>query len=93
MYEIAYAILFSLTPDTGTVYRDSFTNRSNPHFKFFPKIKKGRYSLMAYVSGDKFNIRLTEDMKKWLFAEAERTGKTVSQIIREAIDLLRFGKA
>lgn len=47
---------------------------------------------MAVVSGDKFNIRLTEDMKKWLFAEAERTGKTVSQIIREAIDLMRFGK-
>lgn len=40
---------------------------------------------MDNVSGESIRIRLTEEMKAWLFQHSESTGKTVSQVIREAI--------
>lgn len=37
------------------------------------------------VSGESIRLRLTEDMKKWLFDKAGRENKTVSTIMRELI--------
>ena len=39
---------------------------------------------MTEVSGTKFTIRLTEDMKKWLFTEL-----TVSNLIRDAVESIK----
>ena len=72
------------------VYRDSITNRSNPNFKIFQKSKKDGDPHMKPVNGDTFRIRLLHEQKQWLFAESERTGKTVSQLIRDAIEQMRF---
>lgn len=40
---------------------------------------------MSNVSGESIRIRLTDEMKQWLFQYSELSGKTVSQVIREAI--------
>ena len=40
---------------------------------------------MNNVSEDSIIIRLTDEMKAWLFEYSELTGKTVSQVIRKAI--------
>ena len=40
---------------------------------------------MNNVSGESIRIRLTDEMKQWLFQYSELSGKTVSQVIREAI--------
>ena len=40
---------------------------------------------MNNVNGESIRIRLTDEMKQWLFQYSELTGKTVSQVIREAI--------
>ena len=37
------------------------------------------------VSGSSIRLRLTEDMKKWLFDKASREDRTVSDIMRELI--------
>lgn len=37
------------------------------------------------VDGETFRIRLTRDMKEWLFDKAHTTDRTVSDIIRDAI--------
>lgn len=37
------------------------------------------------VSGETFRLRLTQDMKLWLFQRAHDTNRTVSDLIREAI--------
>lgn len=37
------------------------------------------------VSGESIRIRFTDKMKKQLFQEKERTGKSVSEIVREAV--------
>lgn len=44
---------------------------------------------MKPVNGDTFRIRLLHEQKQWLFDESERTGKTVSQLIRDAIEQMR----
>lgn len=38
-----------------------------------------------HVSGESIRLRLTEDMKKWLFEKASRENKTVSSIMRSLI--------
>lgn len=38
-----------------------------------------------HVSGESIRIRFTEKMKKQLFQEKERTGKTVSEIVRQSV--------
>lgn len=48
---------------------------------------------MTEVSGTKFTIRLTEDMKKWLFAESDRTGMTVSNLIRDAVESMKANRS
>lgn len=38
-----------------------------------------------HVSGESIKLRLTQDMKKWLFEKAAKEGKTVSSIMRSFI--------
>ncbi len=38
-----------------------------------------------HVSGESIRIRLTEKMKKQLFQEKEKTGRSVSEIVRQAV--------
>lgn len=42
-------------------------------------------SSQLHVNGESIRIRFTDDMKKRLFREKERTGKSVSQIVRQAV--------
>ncbi len=37
------------------------------------------------VSGSSIRLRLTDDMKRWLFDRASREDRTVSDIMRELI--------
>lgn len=37
------------------------------------------------VSGQSIRLRLTDDMKKWLFDKASRENRTVSDLMRELI--------
>ena len=37
------------------------------------------------VGGESFRLRLTEEMKEWIFAKASREKRTVSDIMRELI--------
>ena len=37
------------------------------------------------VGGSSIRLRLTEDMKKWLFDKASREDRTVSDVMRELI--------
>lgn len=39
----------------------------------------------SIVTGSTFRIRLTQNMKLWLFQKAHETDRTVSDIIRDAI--------
>lgn len=38
-----------------------------------------------HVNGESIRIRFTDNMKKQLFHEKERTGKSVSEIVRQAV--------
>ena len=38
-----------------------------------------------HVNGESIRIRFTDKMKKQLFQEKERTGKSVSEIVRQAV--------
>lgn len=38
------------------------------------------------VSGSSIRLRLTDDMKRWLFDKASREDRTVSEIMREMIE-------
>ena len=38
------------------------------------------------VNGEFIRIRFTDRMKKRLFQEKEKTGKSVSQIVRQAVE-------
>lgn len=37
------------------------------------------------VSGESIRLRLTQDMKKWLFKKSEKENRTVSDIMRNLI--------
>lgn len=37
------------------------------------------------VNGESIRLRLTQDMKKWLFDKAEKENKAVSAIMRDLI--------
>lgn len=37
------------------------------------------------VSGESIRLRLTEEMKRWLFDKASREGRTVSDVMRELV--------
>lgn len=60
----------------------------------FPKNKKRSFpkgsdgmnesEILNLVNGESIRIRFTEQMKKRLFQEKERTGKSVSQIVRQS---------
>lgn len=39
----------------------------------------------VHVNGESIRIRFTDKMKKQLFQEKERTGKSVSEIVRQAV--------
>ena len=38
------------------------------------------------VNGESIRIRFTDQMKKRLFQEKEKTGKSVSQIVRQSVE-------
>lgn len=38
------------------------------------------------VNGESIRIRFTDQMKKQLFQEKDRTGKSVSQIVRQSVE-------
>ena len=47
--------------------------------------KSENKDIESIVNGSTFRLRLSNGMKLWLFKESDRTGNTVSQIIRDAI--------
>ena len=47
--------------------------------------KTDNQDIDSIINGDTFRIRLSKGMKLWLFHEANRSNRTVSEIIREAI--------
>lgn len=61
-----------------------------------PKIKKHLFQrgyanmtdreIRDLVKGESIRIRFTDQMKKRLFQEKEKTGKSVSQIVRQSVD-------
>ena len=61
----------------------------------FSKIPKKQKSILeeymkkreirSLADGESIRIRFGSKMKLWLYREKERTGKSVSQIVREAV--------
>lgn len=41
--------------------------------------------IRSLADGESIRIRFGSKMKLWLYREKERTGKSVSQIVREAV--------
>lgn len=63
----------------------------NP-FSKIPKKQKStleeymkKREIRSLADGESIRIRFGSKMKLWLYREKERTGKSVSQIVREAV--------
>lgn len=49
------------------------------------KNKKGLNAMEKTVSGESIRLRLTEEMKQWLFQKSEKENRPVSDIMRSLI--------
>lgn len=79
-------------PERHTEYASEISNKKyllNKAFLKNKKIKKEVISMNSNkqlsVSGESIRLRLTQDMKKWLFKKSEKENRTVSDIMRNLI--------